>query len=208
MLTDAHPKQLPYAHLNLRRNPFGEFTESERIDVAVVEIQPIVDQLQAPEYAVQFLGEKGYGKTTHLLKLRSKFANAGYVHIPEGTRGQIPSGSPILIDEAQRLTFLQRWKLFRNNVPLILGTHKDFHFELRAAGRRVETIHVEDKTCVHRLHSLLNVRIESVRRESGDLPEVTVETCNTLLKKHGPNIRAILHELFELTQTMPSIKKL
>ena len=208
MLTDSSQNLLPFSHLNLRRNPFGEFTQTERIDVAVVDIQAFTRHLQEPNCVVQLVGEKGYGKTTHLLSLRSEFGTSGYVHIAEGTRGQIPSGSPIMIDEAQRLTFRQRWKLFRQHVPLVLGTHRDFCIELRAAGRRVVTVHVQEATSVDRVHCLLNARIEHVRRGSGAIPQVTRETSAALLEKHGPNIRSILHELFEVTQKMSSISNL
>jgi hypothetical protein len=63
---------LPYAHLNLRRNPFGEFSEDERTALALVDIEPIIERLNNPGYVVQFVGEKGYGKTTHLLAIRSR----------------------------------------------------------------------------------------------------------------------------------------
>ncbi|MCP4511738.1 MAG: hypothetical protein GY826_35655, partial [Fuerstiella sp.] len=150
--------RLPYAHLNLRRNPFGEFSEDERTALALVDVDAIITRLDDPQYVVQFVGEKGYGKTTHLLAIRSRLRDAGYVHIPEGERAPIPSGCPILIDEAQRLTCWQQLQVFRSNIPLVLGTHRDFHRQLRLAGRVVETIDVQQGTDVERLHRLLNAR--------------------------------------------------
>ena len=103
-MAKSHFSQLPYVHLNLRRNPFGEFSEDERTALAVVNVDGICTRLDSPEYAVQFVGEKGYGKTTHLLAILARCSGAGYVHIPEGERAEVPDGCPILIDEAQRLT--------------------------------------------------------------------------------------------------------
>ena len=114
--------QLAFLHLNLKRNPFGEITEDERARLAVVDIDRILAALQNPHCAVQFLGEKGYGKTTHLIALRSRLSGAGYVHIPEGETRPLPEGNPIMIDEAQRLTWWQQKTLFRKKVPLVLGT--------------------------------------------------------------------------------------
>ena len=196
---------LPYAHLNLRRNPFGEFSEEDRTVLAQVDVGDVVSRLSEPGFVVQYVGEKGYGKTTHLLSIRSHFDTARYVHIAEGERGIVPSGCPILIDEAQRLTLWQRMRLFRSRVPLVLGTHRDFSRELRRAGRVLQTIQVEAETDVNRLHQLLNTRILWVRRNDGPLPSITRSTASSLLQRFGPNIRGILHELYEVFQNQPVI---
>ncbi len=199
---------LPYAHLNLRRNPFGEFSEDERTALARVDVDPIIARLNDPRYVVQFVGEKGYGKTTHLLAIRSRLPGAGYVHIPEGERAAVPSGCPILIDEAQRLTQWQQFQVFRSNTPLVLGTHRDFQRKLRRAGRVVETIEVEQGTDTERLHRLLNARIEWVRRGDGQMPSITLPTADNLLKEFGPNIRGILHQLYTAFQNLNEITDL
>ncbi|MDG1896577.1 MAG: hypothetical protein P8J37_16865 [Fuerstiella sp.] len=199
---------LPYAHLNLRRNPFGEFSEDERTALALVDIEPIIERLNNPGYVVQFVGEKGYGKTTHLLAIRSRLSDAGYVHIPEGQRAGLPSGCPILIDEAQRLTRWQQFQVFRSNTPMVLGTHRDFKEQLRRAGRVVETIEVELRTDADRLHRLLNARIQWVRRGDGRVPSITLPTADNLLKEFGPNIRGILHQLYTAFQNLNEIADL
>jgi hypothetical protein len=196
---------LPYAHLNLRRNPFGEFSEDERTALALVDVDAVIVRLNDPRYVVQFIGEKGYGKTTHLLAIRSQLAGAGYVHIPEGERAPIPAGCPILIDEAQRLTHWQQFQLFRSNTPLVLGTHRDFQRKLRRSGRVVETIEVEQGTDTERLHRLLNARIEWVRRGDGQVPSITTATADNLRKEYGPNIRGMLHRLYTAFQNLNEI---
>lgn len=196
---------LPYAHLNLRRNPFGDFSEADRAALAIVDIDDIVRRLSEPKFVVQFVGEKGYGKTTHLLAIRAQFPDAGYVHIQEGEKAALPTGSPILIDEAQRLTLLQRRRLFRQAVPLVLGTHFDFESDLRRAGRNVLTISVEQHTNVERLHQLLNARIEWVRRTSAPIPAVTQKTAATLLEEFGPNVRGILGRLYDSFENLQHV---
>ena len=193
---------LPYSHLNLRRNPFGEFSVAERVALADVDVDQFDALLANPTAALQFVGEKGYGKTTHLLAIRGRFAEAGYVHIAEGQRASIPVGRPLLIDEAQRLTWWQQWCVFRGRVPLVLGTHRDFTSLLLRAGRRVRTIAVRDCMDPPRLSRLLNARIGWVRRADGPLPRVRVETAAQLLQQFGPDIRSIEHELYAVFQDM------
>lgn len=193
---------LPYSHLNLRRNPFGEFSVEERVALADVDVGQFDALLTDPTAALQFVGEKGYGKTTHLLAIRGRFAEAGYVHIAEGQRASIPVGCPLLIDEAQRLTWWQQWCVFRGRMPLVLGTHRDFTSLLRRAGRRVRTIAVRDCMDPPRLSRLLNARIGWVRRAEGPLPRVRVETAAQLLQQFGSDIRSIEHELYAVFQNM------
>jgi len=67
------PIALPFAHLNLRRNPFGELDLSQRAALAVVDVDRFVRRLAQPGYAVQFTGDRGRGKTTHLLAILRHF---------------------------------------------------------------------------------------------------------------------------------------
>jgi hypothetical protein len=197
---------LPFAHLNLRRNPFGEFTTEETEALAHVDIDDVVAKLSRPGFAVQYIGEKGYGKTTHLLAICAQFPDAGYVHIPEGERVELPAGTPLLIDEAQRLTWRQRRQVFRSTMPLVLGTHVDFRRMLVRAGRDVETFSVDRQMDAERLCALLNARIIRVRRNDGRLPRIRLETARRLLQQFGPNVRRILHELYVTFQSLSRIQ--
>ncbi len=193
---------LPYVHLNLRWNPFGELTTEEWTSLAVVDIDEVVQSLSQPKTAVQYIGDKGYGKTTHLLALRARFPSSGYVHIPEGETRPVPSGSPLLIDEAQRLTWRQRRMVFGADIPLVLGTHRDFTGALRRAGREVTTIHVERNTNAERLHRIVNARIQAARRSPGPVPSVSRQTVGKMLDEYGPNIRRIVQSLYVSVQEM------
>ena len=193
---------LPFTHLNLRRNPFGEFSVEEWTALADVDVEEFDAFLGEPGSAVQFLGEKGYGKTTHLLAIRSRFGGAAYVHIAEGERAEIPKGNPQLIDEAQRLTWRQQRRLFRSTVPLVLGTHRDFGRALVRAGRTVRTVAVDDRMSPARLTRILNSRIEWVRRDEGPVPGVRLETAASLIERFGPDVRRIQFDLYKTFQTM------
>ena len=128
----------PFVHLNLRFNPFGELPLKYRAELAVIEMTPLLEHLERPRAVLQLIGEKGHGKTTHLLALKECFPGAGYVHFPEQERPPVPEGNPLILDEAQRIPWWQRRQLFQRPVPLILGTHRDFTRQLQRLGRTVD----------------------------------------------------------------------
>ena len=74
---------LPWAWCNLRRNPFGELTRQERIELAVVDVGSIIDRVKTPRSAVQLIGDCGRGKTTRMLACGHRLAEAAYVYLPE-----------------------------------------------------------------------------------------------------------------------------
>lgn len=198
---------LPFSHLNLRRNPFGELTAAERTPLAVIDCGEALRHLALPRSVVQVIGEKGFGKTTHLLALAAHFADNTYVHIPEGQRAAIPvTGEPLLIDEAQRLTLPQRWQTFRSDRRLILGTHTDFERALRRAGRPILTIAANQFTNELRVHTLLNARIQSARRDGGPIPSITLSTVSKLLAQFGSDVRSIEHSMYDTFQQLRNIQ--
>jgi hypothetical protein len=116
------PGALPFAHLNLRRNPFGEFQPAQRAVLAVAEVERFVRRLAQPGYAVQFIGDQGRGKTTHLLAIMRHFPRAAYVHVGQGQRPPIPQ---IRIATAEQL--IER---FGDNVRAIESYLYDLFQEL------------------------------------------------------------------------------
>ena len=198
---------LAFAHVNLRRNPFGELTRDERTQLAVVEIHEALEHLTLPRSSVQIVGEKGHGKTTHLLAIASHFSDSSYVHIPEGQRCVIPTdGEPLLIDEAQRLTLHQRWRLLRSSRRLILGTHVDLAQGLSRAGRPVLTLEANRLTDADRVHTILNARIQFVRRAPGPIPSITKATASRLFAQFGSDLRSIEHSLYHDFQQLRDLR--
>ena len=160
----AASMESPFTKLNLRRNPFGELTWEERAELAVVDTQPWVE----------FLAPPGDGRAVHRPQwARENDAPVGdrpfdargvYVHIPEvGPRPAMPNQRPLLIDEAQRLGFWQRHRVFAFGGPLVLGTHDDLSKPLRRSGLDVVTVDVAADRSAERLMRILNRRIEASR---------------------------------------------
>ena len=196
----ANQLTLPFVHLNLRFNPFGELPLKYRAQLAVIDTAPLLEHLARPRAVLQLIGEKGHGKTTHLLALKDCFSAAGYVHFPEGKRPPVPEGNPLILDEAQRIPWWQRRQLFQRPVPLILGTHRDFTRQLQRMGRDVKTVQAGDKTDRQQLDKLVRQRIEFARRDPGPVPTVPLATIDQLLDQHGDDIRAIEGHLYDLFQ--------
>ncbi len=198
---------LPFLHLNLRRNPFGELTTAERTELAMVECEVALQHLKSPRSVVQVIGERGYGKTKHLLALAAEFAENDYVHIPEGLHVPIPQkGEPLFVDEAQRMTIMQRWQTFRSKRRLILGTHTNFERALRKSGRQVLTIAADQLTDASRVQNLLNARIEFARREAGPIPKISQSTAAELFRQFRSDIRSIEHSMYLTFQQLGSIR--
>lgn len=198
---------LPFFHLNLRRNPFGELTAAERTKLAIVEFDAALQHLTLPRSVIQVVGEKGFGKTTHLLALAAHFTENVFVYIPEGKRVAIPAeGEPLFIDEAQRMTFLQRWQTFRSQRRLILGTHTNFEQTMRRAGRSVLTIAADQFTDASRVQNLLNARIEFARRDMGPIPGISQATAAELFRQFGSDIRGIEHSMYLTFQGLRNIQ--
>lgn len=202
---------LPFIHLNLRRNPFGDFNAEERTQLANVELDAALAHLrsrsQSRTPALQIIGEKGFGKTTHLLSIATYFPDAEYVYIPEGQHITIPDGGePLLIDEAQRLTLWQRLWLFRSRRTLVLGTHRDFTQQLKWAGRWVLTLDAAQHTTPKRIEQILNDRIKSVRRSSDSIPVVTSATAEKLFELYGHDLRSMQHYLYDVFQNLGSVQ--
>jgi hypothetical protein len=187
----------PFAKLNLIRNPFGELTRSERAELAVADCRAWVAALSQPNRAVQFLGPCGHGKTTHLLALGRAFPSAVYVYLPPvGPQPAIPRHRPLFIDEAQRLGWWQRRRVFAAGGPLGLGSHEDLSPALERAGMQVMTVDVAAGTTPERLAEIANRRVEASRRDVGPVPRIDLPQAIELRRKFGCDIRRIEEELY------------
>lgn len=188
---------LPFARLNLMRNPFGELSREDRMFAAVVDVERWLPKLQTERIALQFLGECGRGKSTHLLALLAHCPQGEYVYLPEdGPLPQIPQGRPLFIDESQRLPRWKRWQVFRRRVPLVLGTHTDLRKPLERAGYQVESVCVAQLATAERVQVACNRRIELARLNAGLIPQVTLQRARELIERFGNDMRSMETQLY------------
>lgn len=196
--------KLPFEHLNLTRNPFGEMEPVERAQLACVDLETMKSQLEKPSAAIQLIGDCGRGKSTHLLALRFGISVGTYLYCEEDVRTRLPAlaGPVVIVDEAQRLSRTDRSKLFRSPFPIAIGTHTDYTQPLERSGRNVMQIEVARLVTVDHLLKVFNARIEHVRRAEGSVPRVTRETAARLADQHGTNVRQMESDLYDVFQSM------
>ncbi|MEM1069520.1 MAG: hypothetical protein AAGI63_11540 [Planctomycetota bacterium] len=194
-------KWLPWAGVNLRRNPFGELSPEERAELAVVDVEPILARLSEQRVAVQFIGACGRGKTTRMLALLKHLPNASYTYLPEDAAcPAIAMGDPILIDEAQRLPRYVRRRIWSSGISLVLSTHRDLRRSLRRSGYRVTTMRIGNGNTPSHVCQLLNRRIDASRLHTGSVPSLTLRAAECLVSRFGSDIRAMEHHLYEQLQ--------
>lgn len=192
---------LPWAWCNLSRNPFGELTPQERVELAVVDVAAIADRVQQRYAAVQWIGGCGRGKTTRMLVLRQVLSDSTYVYLPEDQPcPSIPAGNPLLIDEAQRLPRRIRRKVFSAGIPLVLATHRDLGRALRRAGYSVHTEQIGRGNDAALIHQVLNRRVQASRLADGPIPQLTLKQAAVLARRFGSDIRGIEAYLYEQVQ--------
>ena len=187
---------LPFAHLNLRFNPFGEADAEERGWLAVVELPEL-----RPREVLQLVGDSGRGKTTHLLALRARHPEAVYERLDEGQdgcRGAVPRSGVFLLDEAQRLRPSRLRRLIQREGLTVLGTHVDLS---ALAGRPLRCVHLSGLD-LPRLRAIVERRIAWARRGQGPVPTVPDPTLRTLIERHGDDVRAIEGALYDSIQAM------
>jgi len=200
----------PFAPLNLAFNPFGSRSREEQGELAVVDSWSFAERLQeaTARVALQFMGDQGYGKTTHLLAIR-RHCPGPYYHFADGEPVRMPSfhpGDVVFLDEFQRLGRWQRRTIYRRAARLVVATHRDFANEMKMAGFQVDSLEVRDTMTVDRLWQALNRKIDAARRGPGRLPRLRHSTATCLWNRHRGNPRAIEAELYDTYQALKELR--
>jgi len=221
---------LPFAHLNLRHNPFGELPLNEWAEAVVPDLDTaaLTERLRRGASAafgqgvvVQFLGRRGRGKTSHLMALRRHFPAAPYRHFPE--EGPAPNAlaavfdapdlaaAPVLfLDETQRIPRRIRHALFRHvgghGHSLVIGTHKNHRRQIRAAGLELLTHEVRGLAPA-KLLAVCERRFALAARcpPPAAVPRLGPGAAKALIERHGDDLRAILSDLYDVVQRLDQI---
>ncbi len=170
--------------------------------LAVVNVEAHVERLKTPGFAVQYLGEAGRGKSTHLMALHRFFPDMPYLRFPENTRiPRIPHAPVLFLDETQRLPRRLRARLFSRRGSFVIGTHEDHSGELAQAHVETVTTHLRGMT-PDRLGQIIERRLEWARRGPGPLPRLSTPRIGRLIEVYGDDLSAILACLYEEFQTL------
>lgn len=197
--------ELPFVHLNLHKNPFGSLTRKEQAQLALVDVDFFVEQLRRGPFRVQFLGECGAGKTTHLLAIRKHFPDAPYFHFAEGAPiPKIPQAPLMFLDETQRLPRPLLKSLLSQKTSLVMATHRNHSRILRRGGVPFESIKLNGLSD-EKLQIWIESRVEAVRRQPGAIPQLEPHAATKLRQKFGRDVRAIEDHLYEVFQSLEGI---
>jgi hypothetical protein len=197
-------KHLPFAHLNLRFNPFGELTREQRAATAIINLDKLPALNSKSRIAIQFIGEHGRGKSTHLIALHKQFKNSPYTQIHIGDKPTFNNNDVQFIDSIEMLPAARRKKIYRSTNILAITTHNDLTNELQTAGFEVINKRITVDNEQH-IKQIFDTRIELARRNTGLLPDIDINTVRTLITKFNDDIRAMEHHLYETFQQLQEI---
>lgn len=145
----------PWAALGMRGNPFRRLHEGELAESLISprgERESIGVLLGSAFQVVQFVGESGWGKSTHLRACHhaaavERRAGCRFDHVPLWSdRLELPGGvvGMWFVDEMQRVRPVDRqhaWEWgHRTRGRMFIGTHEDLRTEIAAAALGVLTI--------------------------------------------------------------------
>ena len=187
---------LSFAHLNLRKNPFGQLWPSERGALAVIDLPEIVSG-----EVLQYIGRSGRGKSTHLQGLASAFAEARYEYVPKGQHHFLTSSTDcdfLLLDEAQRLFPRELQRLFSAFPKLVLGTHWSLSLFSR---RRFQTKKIRGLS-LQKLRLVVDKRIDWARRNAGPVPFLEDPELLLLIDRYGDDLRSMESFLYDVFQNL------
>ena len=197
--------QLPFVHLNLRKNPFGEPPAHERSALAIVpQLDEFLRFLERGSCVLEFIGHQGRGKSTHMRALHARFPHAPYLYFSQDDpHPPIPWEQPVLfLDETQRLSFFARRRLWRSKKTLIIATHAEHSKAIRRAGMRCEVVRLEGLTR-QKLRAVLEQRLEwATRSPEAPIPWFEDEDLDALIAHFGDDLHAIERHLYDVFQLM------
>lgn len=185
---------------NLRWNPFRGVSAEEWKFLAVTDVEPFLEFLTKPGRALQFMGDAGRGKSTHLHAIHRYFPNTPFVYLHDREKDpspwpKIPNDQMCFIDESQRLGWFARHKQFKRWRTLILGTHEDHSKMLYSRGFKVLTIDVSQKDS-DTIHKIFQTRIHFARRREKPVPVLASDYIASLVLRYGDNLRGMEQELY------------
>ena len=112
---------------------------------------------------------------------------------------RLPRTSELLVDEAQRLPYAQRWLLYRRASRLALATHRDLRRELERARWEVRTFEVGDLG-VEVLTRILSRRLHWAGTRLSSAVEATALEAADLSRRYGGQLRRLFDDLYEAFQ--------
>lgn len=164
----------------------------------VLEIEKLVEIIRNEQPSIiEFVGEKGRGKTTHLTFLQNYFPDTKIQLLEKGELFITETKTGLLfIDSIGEVPFLKRIKLYRNSkVTIVFTTHFSRRIESAFFRKPFFSFRVKGLTA-ERLKVILDKRIKLAAVKSYDGVVFTNEISEFLVKKYNDDLRSILRFLY------------
>jgi hypothetical protein len=190
---------LAFAHINLRRNPFGQLGPEALARLACDDAPHV-----AKGEAVQILAPQGRGKTTWLHAIAAAHPGCVQARVELLSHRPAPvptTGAAYLLDEADYCATPQLRDIARQASTLVLSTHQDLSARV---SRRLRTVCTPPLN-VERLCRIVEARIECCRRAPGRLPRLSHARLAGLVAAHGDDLRTILDVLYDVFQDLEGV---
>jgi len=182
-------------------NPFSGIADNDIIHT-IYPNHPIdlwIDLLEDKKSKIiEFVGQKGRGKTTHLKLLQQYFSDSEIYHLDKKLI-KIKKGksSIIFIDSIQRLSFFKRMKLWLNRkTTYAITTHHTKAWEYRMANRQFHSFKFQGISVPSLRHIIAN-RISLATNLLPHQIKINDTILFTLIQHHGDDYRSILNLLYD-----------
>jgi hypothetical protein len=199
---------LPYEHLNLCRNPFGKMTREEKNHLVVLrmDLNPFIERLKKPGYAIQFLKEGARNKTTHLLVMWRHFPDSPYIRLFEGEPAPaIPNAPVLFIDWMHVLSRRERAELLQRPASFGIVSHQNHGREFKQASLDYDLVKLP-KYSIPKMMEQVDQRILWARRDPNKpIPRVTEATLSKLMAENHDEM-AVLARLYDLFEELTGVE--
>lgn len=197
---------LPFAHLNLTRNPFGQLSEEERNRIFVADVEPYRTFIETPGHALEFVAPAGRGKTSHLRALYDQFPDASFVRVENDDQEVLDVDSSVLfVDEFHFLHEKKRNQLYSQVRNLVIAAHVSFVDEMKSHGFDVRSIRLNGYA-PETLRRMFERRIQYCRRTDDPVPRLSNDVIQSLIDRYADNVRAMEHHLYNVFQEMKEVR--
>ena len=172
----------------------------EKILVPKFDVNQLISRInESDSLAVEFLGRKGRGKTTHLIYLQKQMPDCPIFFLDKNSSfAEIINSKAniVFIDSIHHLSVVERLRLFRDKEIVIYTTHWSRKMECLLAGKTNLSIKfrgINEEV----LLEILNKRLELATIDYNKQEVITLKEVNLLIKKYGDNYRGIINHLYQ-----------
>lgn len=189
-------------------NPFCTLTDEQWVEIGY--LHPLLVAGVESGRNLQLLGAKGAGKTTALRLIAERLEDDGlkvmYEYLPEGQRYFVSETAGLdvfILDEAQRLSWWQRRRLWRvgGDMRLIVSSHED-------VGRWLHeplTMDVEQVHTVAHWRQMIGRRLAYFARPDVARVMLSEEAIAYLHGRFAPDFRAAEFFLYEVWEGVDEV---